>query len=109
MDNKRNVEVIIGGKVYTVSGYEEEAYLHKVAAYINGKVLELQSQSGFSKQSSDMQNALIQLNIADDYFKKMREVEDLSAKLREQDKELYSLKHELVSLKMRAGQSDTNN
>jgi len=109
MDNKRNVEVIIGGKVYTVSGYEEEAYLHKVAAYINGKVLELQSQSGFSKQSSDMQNALIQLNIADDYFKKMREVEDLSAKLREQDKELYSLKHELVSLKMRVEQSETNN
>ncbi len=108
MESKSAVDVIIGGKVYTLSGYEGEAYLQKVAAYINGKVAELSSQSGFAKQSTDMQNVLIQLNIADDYFKAKEENEKLSRKLREQDKELYSLKHELVSMKMRVEEkSDT--
>ena len=106
MDNKRSADVIIGGKVYTISGYEEEGDLQKVAAYINGKINELQGHSGFMKQSLDMQNALIQLNIADDYFKKLRETEELKAKLKDQDRELYSLKHELVSLKMRGTQTD---
>ncbi len=109
MESKTTVDVIIGGKVYTLSGYEEEAYLQKVAAYINGRVQELKNQSGFAKQGSDMQNVLIQLNIADDYFKAKEENERLSRKLQEQNKELYSLKHELVSLKMRIDQRDNHN
>ena len=37
MSAKKSAEVLIGGKVYTLSGYEEEEYLQKVAAYINNK------------------------------------------------------------------------
>jgi cell division protein ZapA len=106
MESKSTVDVIIGGKVYTLSGYEEETYLQRIAAYINGRVQELGSQSGFAKQSADMQNVLIQLNIADDYFKMKEQNEQLQRKLHEQDKELYSLKHELVSMKMRMGKND---
>ncbi len=106
MESKSTVDVIIGGKVYTLSGYEEEEYLHKIAAYINGRVQELQNQSGFAKQSADMQNILIQLNIADDYFKEKEENERLLRKLEEQSKDLYSLKHELVSLKMLTERAD---
>lgn len=107
MESKSTVDVIIGGKVYTLSGYEEESYLQSVAAYINGRVQELKNQSGFAKQSADMQNVLIQLNIADDYFKAKEETEQLQRRLHEQDKELYSLKHELVSLKMRIDRGET--
>ena len=32
MSEKSSAEVIIGGKVYTLSGYEGEEYLQKVAA-----------------------------------------------------------------------------
>lgn len=108
MESKSTVDVIIGGKVYTLSGYEEEAYLQRVAAYINGRVQELKNQSGFAKQAADMQNVLIQLNIADDYFKAREENEQLQRKLHEQNKELYSLKHELVSMKMRIDRGETN-
>lgn len=108
MESKSTVDVIIGGKVYTLSGYEEETYLQKVAAYINGRVQELKGQSGFAKQTADMQNVLIQLNIADDYFKTKEENEQLQRKLYEQDKELYSLKHELVSMKMRIDRANTD-
>ena len=36
MSSKSNTEVIIGGKVYTLSGYEGEEYLQRVAAYMSG-------------------------------------------------------------------------
>ena len=40
MSSKNNTEVILGGKVFTLSGYESEEYLQKVAAYINNKLAE---------------------------------------------------------------------
>lgn len=101
MENRNTVEVILGGKTYTLCGYEEESYLQRVAAYINGREQELQRQSGYAKQKPDMQNILLQLNLADDYFKSQMELEDAKRKLADQERELYRLKHELVSLKMR--------
>ena len=32
MSSKNNTEVILGGKVFTLSGYESEEYLQKVAS-----------------------------------------------------------------------------
>ena len=40
MAAKTSAEVVIDGKVYTLSGYEGEEYLQKVAAYINNKISE---------------------------------------------------------------------
>ena len=40
MSAKTDTEVIIAGKVLTVSGNESVEYLQKVAAYINNKVNE---------------------------------------------------------------------
>ena len=40
MSAKTSAEVVIDGKVYTLSGYEGEEYLQKVASYINGKINE---------------------------------------------------------------------
>ncbi len=37
MPSKTDTEVIIGGKVFTLSGYESEEYLQRVASYINNK------------------------------------------------------------------------
>ena len=41
MSAKTNAEVVIDGKVYTLSGYENEEYLQKVAAYINNNSVSL--------------------------------------------------------------------
>ena len=38
MASKMSTEVLIGGKVYTLSGYESEEYLQKVASFINKKL-----------------------------------------------------------------------
>ena len=68
MASKTDTEVIIGGKVFTLSGYEGEEYLQKVASYINNKIAEYNKLDGFKRQPVDTQNVLLQLNIADDYL-----------------------------------------
>ena len=40
MSAKNNTQVIIAGKIYTLSGYESEEYLQRVASYLNGKIPE---------------------------------------------------------------------
>lgn len=97
MSSKIDTEVIIGGKVFTLSGYESEEYLQKVASYINNKMSEYNKLDGFRRQSLDTQNVLLQLNIADDYFKAKKQLEVLEEDIKAKDKELYDLKHELIT------------
>ena len=99
--SKTDTEVIIGGKVLTLSGYESEEYLQKVASYINNKVNEYSRLDKFRRQPVDMQSVLLQLNVADDYFKAKKQISDLEEELQAKEKELYDLKHELISTQMK--------
>lgn len=102
MSEKTSAEVIIGGKVYTLSGYEGEDYLHRVANYINNKVNEFDGMEAFKRLPGDMQATLVQLNIADDYFKAKSQVEKLEQEIEQKDKEIYDLKHDLISNQIKA-------
>ena len=97
MSTKTDTEVIIAGKVFTLSGYESEEYLQKVASYINNKVAEYNKVDSFKRQSIDTQNVLLQLNIADDYFKAKNQISRLEEEIQNKEKELYDLKHELIA------------
>jgi len=97
MSTKTDTEVIIGGKVFTLSGYESEEYLQKVASYINNKVNEYSKMDSFRRQPPDTRSVLLQLNIADDYFKARKQIAMLEEELQNKEKELYDLKHELIS------------
>ena len=44
-----------------------------------------------------MKSTLIQLNIADDYFTAKAQVEQLERDIELKDKEIYDLKHDLIS------------
>ena len=44
---------------------------------------------------------MLELNIADDYFKAKKQAEMLEEELAEKDKELYDLKHELIGSQIR--------
>lgn len=100
MSSKNNTEVIIEGKIYILSGYESEEYLQKVATYINNKIAELRIDGNFKKHSLEVQRTLIDLNIADDYFKTKERATNLESKILEKDKEIYDLKHELISAQL---------
>lgn len=97
MSQKTNAEVLIGGKVYTLSGYESEDYLQRVAAYINGKINEMEDVEAFRRFPTDMKATMIELNIADDYFKAKAQAEKLEQDIEIKDKEIYDLKHDLIS------------
>jgi cell division protein ZapA len=75
--------------------------MQKVAAYINTKISDLNKVKSFKRQSLDKQNTLIQLNIADDYFKVKNQIELLEKDLKTKENELYDLKHELIDVKMK--------
>ena len=100
MSVKTDTEVIIGGKVFTLSGYESEEYLQKVASYINNKLSEYNKVESFRRQPQDTQNVLMQLNLADDYFKAKKQISLLEEEIQSKEKELYNLKHELIALRM---------
>ncbi len=101
MSSKVDTEVLIGGKVFTLSGYESEEYLQKVATYINNKIAEYNKMDAFRRQPLDTQNTLLQLNMADDYFKAKKQINHLEEELDLKDKELYDLKHELISTQIK--------
>lgn len=106
MSSKSNTEVIIGGKVYTLSGYEGEEYLQRVATYINGKLNEFNELDSYRRLPTDMRATLLDINIADDYFKAKERVENLEKDLEKKEKELYELKHELISAQIKAETSE---
>lgn len=106
MSSKTDTEVIIGGKVLTLSGYESEEYLQKVASYINNKLNEYNKVDSFRRQPMDKQNVLLQLNIADDYFKAKKQISILEEELQAKEKELYDLKHELISAQIKLESSE---
>ena len=101
MASKTDTEVIIGGRVFTLCGYESEEYLQKVASYINNKLVEYGKVDSFRRQNVDMQNILLQLNIADDYFKAKKQISAMEEDMEAKEKELYDLKHELIATQMK--------
>lgn len=100
MASKNLTEVIIDGKIYTLTGYESEEYLQKVASYINNKIAGFKKDDAFRRQSLEVQRTLVDLNIADDYFKTKKQADLLQNELDNKDKQLYDLKHEMMALQI---------
>ncbi|MCD7883570.1 MAG: cell division protein ZapA [Lachnospiraceae bacterium] len=101
MSAKNSTQVIIAGKIYTLSGYESEEYLQRVAAYLNGKISELRNLDGYQRLSPDMKSILLNLNAADDYFKMKNKVDELEQILSEKDRDIYELRHEIITSQIR--------
>ena len=100
--SKNFTEVLIGGKVFTLSGFESE----KVSTYLNHKIDECSSSEGYRKQSAETRSVLLALNIADDYFKARKQGGTLESDIEAKDKEMYDLKHELISVQIKLENAD---
>lgn len=101
MSAKTSADVLIGGKIYTLSGYESEAYLQKVATYLNNKMNDFDEMEQFRRFPLDMKSTLLELNIADDYFKAKEQAEKLEQDIETKDREIYDLKHDLISAQIK--------
>ncbi len=107
--SRNNTEVLIGGKVFTLSGFESEEYLQKISSYLNHKIEECASTEGYKKQSAETRSILLALNIADDYFKAKKLATTSEADVEVKDKEMYDLKHELISVQLRLEKVEKEN
>ena len=101
MNKMNNIEVIINNKRYTLRGYESEEYLQKVASYINNKHAEFKKQDFFRSLDTEMKSVLMEINIADDYFKTRNQVKEIEDDNESKSSEIFELKHELISAQTR--------
>ena len=100
MSKKNTAEVLINGTIYTISGYESTAYLQKVAVYLNEMEDKVSQMEGYRRLGSEEKQLLKNMNLADEYFKAYDAKEQLEKELENREKEIYSLKHDLIDARM---------
>lgn len=97
MNTMTDIEVIINNKRFTLCGYESPEYLQRVASYINGKYLEFKSKESYSRLDDNLKNVLLEINIADDYFKALKRLNEKEDESDRKSTELFNMKHEVIS------------
>jgi len=97
MNKKNGIEVIINGKRVSLGGYESEEYLQRVASYLNAKYNELKQLESYRMLDLEMKNMVLQLNLADDYFKLKKQMEETSGDSVAKSGEIFDLKHEVIT------------
>ena len=101
MAEKNYAEVVIGGKVITIGGKQDEEYLHKVAAYLNGKTDALRKKGAFRGMDLETRSILTQLNVCDDYFAAQQKLEDSEKHVADLQEQVFQLKHDLAAVQMK--------
>lgn len=98
MRNKKNdIEVLINNKKYVLCGYESEEYMQKVASYINNKYSEFRLKDSYRSLDPDLKRVLMEINLADDYFKVQKKMAELEQNGEQRSVELFDLKHEIIT------------
>ena len=100
MTEKNEVQVLIDGKVLTMSGFESNEYLQKLANYINDMIYEYSKSDSFKHSNKDIQHRLIEINIADELFKMKAKVDSINEELKKKEDELYDMKHDITMKEM---------
>ncbi len=93
---KNKVTVSIAGQEYTMVAAEDESYVRKVAAYVDGQVREVMDQGRLSMADSAV---LAAMNIADQYYREQAASENLRRQIKEGLEEAARLKNELSECK----------
>ncbi len=109
MNKKNDTTVFINGKSYNIAGYEDVDYLQKIAMYLNKKYDELKNSLGYNIVSESDKNILMQMNIADDYLKLKAIQEESSNDADGREKEIQSLKRDIVALSTKLENEELEN
>ncbi|MBO7634067.1 MAG: cell division protein ZapA, partial [Lachnospiraceae bacterium] len=67
-------------------------------SFINGKINDLKSQDAYKTMDQEMKAVLLEINLADEYFKLKRQYDESEDDSDSKSNEIYSLKHEIMSL-----------
>lgn len=96
MSEKKSIEVLIGGKVFHISGTESEEHMKKVAEFLNNRLSQAKEATGNSITSESLVS-LTALNICDDLMKLV----DL---VHSQEEQIRTLKSEKANLEQSLSQ-----
>ena len=107
MQDQTTAEVLIDGRTYTIAGFESDEYLQQVANYINRKLGALKKNRDYLRLDLDTRNALLAINIADDYFKEKRVADDIRGDRELKDKLVLDMKHEIISREDQIGKDES--
>ena len=91
---------------YFVEGCDGECRLRQIRKSLS--MAEYGKVDSFRRQPSDTQSVLLQLNIADDYFKAKKQISLLEEEIQSKEKELYDLKHELIASQIKLENTEKN-
>jgi len=106
MSDINETQVIIAGRVLTLTGYETAEYTQKVGNYINKKLEECKTDPGFRNQNKETQMLMLAINVTDDYMKIVEKLAENEQLIKDKDKEIYNLKHDIISTQQRLDKAD---
>lgn len=106
MPPKNDTTVLIGGNVYTLIGDESAEYIQRVALYINNKLEEIKKSENARKLNTKLVSVLLEINIADDFFKAKGKTEELEKLLKSKDETIEALEQDIISLQVKLDELD---
>ncbi|MCL2015008.1 MAG: cell division protein ZapA [Defluviitaleaceae bacterium] len=92
------VEVIIDGQILTLLSDEEEAYMQKIALHVDKKINEMKVADTNKFFGDNFRVLLASLNITSDYFKALKQYEDLQELQTEYNEHISELQQENKAL-----------
>ncbi len=101
MEQKNSIQVVIGGKILTMSGSEDEMHIQRVAACVNRKLQEMEETNVYRSLPTDLKPLLIELNIAEDLIEAQDTIAMLESDLKMKENELAEVKQRLVETEMK--------
>ncbi|NMA82768.1 MAG: cell division protein ZapA [Epulopiscium sp.] len=109
MTPKNKIEVLIGGKIYTLVGNETQEYMQNLALYINKKIEQVSRKDSSKRLDTNMTAILTSLNVADELFKKHAICTELEDELEEKERLLLEKEKEILLYQNELGQVQQEN
>ncbi len=91
---------LINGKVYTISAMRALLTCRRLRHILTRWKEKVAVTEGYARLTADEKQLLKNMNLADVYFKADAARESLEKEKEQKDRELYSLKHDLIDAKM---------
>jgi len=99
MNKKNDAQVMILNKPYTLSGFESDEYLQRIAYFINSTYDEVKKQEFYNSMDMETKHVLLCINLADEYCKVKQRNEELKSDFERQADEIGSLRREILEYK----------
>ena len=99
MNKKNDTQVMILNKPYTLSGFESDEYLLRIAYLINSMYEEVRKLDIYKSMDMETKHVLLDINLADEYCKIKSRNDELKADIDRHSDEIGALRREILEYK----------